>query len=201
MQSLFNGGRVMTSRSRTIAIIGAGFSGAALAYRLLRQASAMPVRIVLIESSSRFGCGLAYSERAAGTTLNVPAARMSIDETQPRDLLDYLQSRAIPVEPEEFIPRTLYGDYVEARLKDAALGASARNQINRVSRTVTGVTRVGPTSFWNVELDDGSAVLADSVVLATGHSPPRSFAPLEALTEHGLYASDPWACLMADACC
>ena len=58
----------MSSRSRTIAIVGAGFSGTALAYRLLRGAHATPTRVVLIERADSFGCGLAYSERAAGTT-------------------------------------------------------------------------------------------------------------------------------------
>src|SRR5829696_4315259 len=103
-----------SSRSRVIAIVGAGFSGTALAYRLLRSTHAVPTRVVLIERAQRFGPGLAYSNRAAGTTLNVPAARMSIDEARPGDLLEYLHARAIPVTPEEFVPRTLYGEYLEA---------------------------------------------------------------------------------------
>ena len=45
----------------------------ALAYRLLRSTHAVPTRVVLIERAQRFGPGLAYSTRAAGTTLNVPA--------------------------------------------------------------------------------------------------------------------------------
>lgn len=190
----------MTERSRTIAIVGAGFSGAALAYRLLRQASGMPIRIFLIESSNRFGCGLAYSERARGTTLNVPASRMSIDESQPEDLLAYLRSRELSAKPEEFIPRPLYGDYVETRLKEAELAASPCTQVNRVSRTVTSVKRVGAMPFWNVELDDGISVLADAVVLATGHCPPRPIAPLVALAGTGLYRNDPWSPLDALPC-
>lgn len=183
----------MSTRSRSIAIVGAGFSGAALAYRLLRRESAVAVRIVLIEKSTRFGRGLAYSESAAGTTLNVPASRMSIDETRPNDLLDYLRLRQVPVEPGDFIPRTLYGDYVEARLKDAARVAAASTSINRVNRAVTGVTRQGATSSWNVEFDDGSSVLADAVVLATGHCPPRPLAPFASLQGTELYLNDPWS--------
>ena len=50
----------MSSRSRTIAIVGAGFSGTALAYRLLRGAHAAPTRVVLIERADNFG----YPSRA-----------------------------------------------------------------------------------------------------------------------------------------
>ena len=45
---------------RTIAIIGAGYSGTALALNLLRQTSPA-TRIVLIERGGAFGLGRAYA--------------------------------------------------------------------------------------------------------------------------------------------
>ena len=138
--------------SRTIAIVGAGFSGTALAYRLLRSKHAVPTRVVLIERAQRFGPGLAYSAHAAGTTLNVPAGRMSIDEAGPGDLLEYLHARAmsvppeLSVTPEEFVPRRLYGDYLEARLADAARAASPRAQLTRVNRVAIGVSQADDNS-------------------------------------------------------
>ena len=63
-------------RSRTIAIVGAGFSGTTLAIRLLRDPTPGPSRIVLIERAARVGCGLAYSSANSGALLNVTAARM-----------------------------------------------------------------------------------------------------------------------------
>ena len=182
----------MSSRSRTIAIVGAGFSGTALAYRLLRGAHAAPTRVVLIERADNFGCGLAYSERAAGTTLNVPAGRMSIDESQPDDLLDYLRSRDIPVTAEEFVPRTLYGEYLEAKLSSAARLAPARVQLTRMRGIAIALNRNASNTLWSVELDGGGGVLADSVVLATGHCPPRPLPGVEALVGTGLYENDPW---------
>ncbi len=188
-----------STRTRTIAIVGAGFSGTALAYRLLGSTHAVPTRVVLIERAQRFGPGLAYSARAAGTTLNVPAARMSIDEARPGDLLDYLNTRANSVtpeesvSPEEFVPRTLYGDYLEARLTDAARVASPRAQLTRVNRLAISVSRLETGSCWSVALDDGSTVVADSVVLATGHCPPRPIAGFDSLAGTGLYENDPWS--------
>lgn len=182
----------MSSRSRTIAIVGAGFSGTALAFRLLRGAHPSPTRVVLIERADHFGRGLAYSERAAGTTLNVPAGRMAIDESQPDDLLDYVRSRDIPVTAEDFIPRTLYGEYLEARLSSAARAASGRVQLTRMRGIATAINRNASNTFWSVELDGGGAVLADTVVLATGHCPPRPLPGLESLVGTGLYENDPW---------
>jgi uncharacterized NAD(P)/FAD-binding protein YdhS len=181
-----------SSRSRTIAVIGSGFSGTALAYRLLRSTHFLPTRIVLVERASRFGCGTAYADSAAGTTLNVPASRMSIDETRPNDLLEYLQSRSIPAAPEEFVPRTLYGDYLEARLTDAARTASARIELTRLNRIAIAVSRTDAHSFWSVTFNDGSSMLADAVVLATGQCPPRPLPGFDALAGIGLYENDPW---------
>lgn len=187
-----------STRSRTIAIVGAGFSGTALAYRLLRSTHVVPTRVVLIERAPRFGPGLAYSAPAAGTTLNVPAGRMSIDEARPGDLLEYLNARGNSVTPEdsvtpeEFVPRTLYGDYLEARLADAARAASPRAQLTRMNRVAIGVSRAEAGSCWSVTLDDGSTVLADSVVLAMGHCPPRPIPGFDSLAGTGLYENDPW---------
>ncbi len=125
-------------RSRTVAIVGAGFSGAAVAVRLLRDPPPFPCRIVLVERSARFGCGLAYSGDYAGAQLNVPAARMSIDERQPEDFREYLRTRGILAWPDEFISRTLYGDYLEARLTDAARAAPVRVRLERVNAEADG---------------------------------------------------------------
>ena len=124
-------------RSTTIAIIGAGFSGTALAARLLREPPPWPCRIVLIERSGVFGRGLAYSGRFADASLNVPAARMSMDERRPDDFLEYVRSHR--VEPQglddEFLPRALYGDYLEARLGESARNGAMRVQLVRMSGT------------------------------------------------------------------
>jgi uncharacterized NAD(P)/FAD-binding protein YdhS len=72
----------MSSRRR-IAVIGAGFSGTATAWRLLRRAT-RPLDIVLVERDPRqFARGVAYSTFDPSHVLNVPAGRMSGDPDAP----------------------------------------------------------------------------------------------------------------------
>mgnify|MGYP001386921875 CR=1 FL=1 len=59
---------------KTLAIVGAGFSGALLALKLTRARPDW--RVVLIDPSSRPGRGLAYGACAPSHLLNVPVARM-----------------------------------------------------------------------------------------------------------------------------
>jgi uncharacterized NAD(P)/FAD-binding protein YdhS len=76
--------------TRSIAIIGGGFSGTLLAVHLLRRAPS-GVRISLIERSTRFATGLAYGTQHAGHLLNVPAGRMGAFHDKPDDFLSWLQ--------------------------------------------------------------------------------------------------------------
>ena len=69
----------------TLAIVGAGFSGTAIAVQLARQAQGKPVRIVLIEPSGKFGSGVAYGTRCTRHVLNVPAGNMSALPDEPRE--------------------------------------------------------------------------------------------------------------------
>jgi uncharacterized NAD(P)/FAD-binding protein YdhS len=185
----FNNGE----RSTTIVIVGAGFSGAALALRLLQEPPDDPCRIVLVERSGRFGCGLAYAPSWPNASLNVPAGRMSVDERRPRDFCDYLASRGLPAAENHFAPRETYGEYVGARLQQAAVTAPRRIRLERVSDAVVDLGTGQGDGFWHVRLGDGRSVLADTVVLALGHLPPARIAALRPLEGSGLYDANPWA--------
>ena len=75
------------SRARTILIIGAGFSGTAVAIHLLRLPHTGPLRIVLIERA-HMARGVAYARREGPYLLNVPAGRMSASSVDPLEFLD-----------------------------------------------------------------------------------------------------------------
>ena len=64
-----------------IAIVGAGFSGTALAIHLLREAAAAAsprhLRIALIDPRPEIGAGVAYATRDYPYPLNVAAGQMS----------------------------------------------------------------------------------------------------------------------------
>ena len=68
----------------TIAIVGGGFSGAALAWHLRRKN--VTADIVVIEPRADLGRGLAYATPDPAHRINVPATRMILDETPPEVL-------------------------------------------------------------------------------------------------------------------
>ena len=59
---------------RTIAIVGAGFSGTLVTVNLLRRPPVESTRIVLIEREPEVGRGIAYARRDYRYILNVPAS-------------------------------------------------------------------------------------------------------------------------------
>src|SRR5216110_987322 len=83
----------------TVAIVGAGFSGTALAIHLLRQHGAAALQVVLIAPAAEVGAGVAYATRDYPYPLNVAAGQMSLDAAYPRDFLDYLCDQGIHAEP------------------------------------------------------------------------------------------------------
>jgi len=180
-------------RCRTIVIIGAGFSGTAIAVRLLRQPPAGTCRLILIERNARFGPGLAYAGQFPSALLNVPAGRMSLDEHNPSDFVDYLRSRGCLVAPHDFVRRDLYGDYLETRLRAAARTFPTRIELVQMNGLAQSITRVTDEDAWSVDLEDGRAVLADEVVLALGHFAPCSPDALRPVMASGLYCADPWS--------
>ncbi len=110
---------------RTIAIIGAGFSGALLTLHLLRRC-APEDRVLLIEKSQHFGLGLAYSTGNSNHLLNVRASNMSAFADRPDNFVQWL--RGLPADqragfdenpgPNSFAPRGLYGRYIQQLLGD-----------------------------------------------------------------------------------
>ena len=60
----------------TIAIIGGGFTGAAVAYHLAQ--TGLGARILIFEPRAHLGGGLAYDTRDAAYRINVPAVRMNL---------------------------------------------------------------------------------------------------------------------------
>lgn len=184
---------------RTVAIVGAGFSGAVTAIQLLRQASG-GVRVVLINESGRMARGLAYGTRSQAHVLNVPAGNMSALADDSADFLRYCRWSDPQVQPESFVCRQLYGAYLEALLSAAELkgcpGAELSRVVGRVVAITASVLPAGedqqiPQAL--LQLEGGSAICADVVVLAFGHFPPRDPLGQEALEVAGpRYVRDPW---------
>jgi uncharacterized NAD(P)/FAD-binding protein YdhS len=182
----------MRSDPRTIVIVGAGFSGTAVATQLLRTPQPAPLRIMLIERG-QFARGAAYARHGFAHLLNVPAGRMSANPLDPEEFVAYACRRMGSARAEDFLPRELYGDYLEWSLASAQVAAAGRVELSRVHDQVIAIERPPRAARLQLHLESGGCIGADSVVLAPGNPPPRELPGGAELSRRGRYLEDPWA--------
>ncbi len=182
----------MTHLPRTLVIVGAGFSGTAVAINLLRLSYWRPVRIVLMERAERMARGTAYAEKPHPYLLNVPAGRMSLDSSDPLEFLKFAQQRLPDATEDDFLPRALYGEYLETALQAAELASPPHVRLHRIHGDVSAIERTNNTTPFRVELNDGSSFVADDIVLALGNPPPGHVPGTEPLLGLSQYVADPW---------
>jgi uncharacterized NAD(P)/FAD-binding protein YdhS/flavin reductase (DIM6/NTAB) family NADH-FMN oxidoreductase RutF len=184
--------RRLDASTPTVAIVGGGFSGALTAVQLLRRSRSTPIRISIVERRRSVGRGLAYSTPCLAHKLNVPAGQMSAFPEEPDHFLRWVRRRDPSVGSGSFVPRFMYGDYIEETL--AAAEADADIRIDRIEDEVTEVTVLDvPTRRARLTLRSGRELNADWVVVASGHAVPSDppGASEELLASHR-YIGDPW---------
>ncbi len=176
----------------TIAIVGGGFCGTVLAANLLRSPPADATDIVLIERGGEMGRGVAYAERDYPYLLNVPAVRLSADSGDPLQFLRFAQRRLPNVGGEDFLPRALYGDYLQDALLKAERKAAPYMRLQRIFGEVLRITPHASDDRLMAQFADRPPLIADRVILALGNppSPPQPWA--EAVGGHHAYRRDPW---------
>ncbi|WP_229498297.1 FAD/NAD(P)-binding protein [Nostoc mirabile] len=160
----------------TIAIVGGGFSGSLVATHLLKTAS-QPLTIKLIERSHQIGKGIAYSTDTNCHLLNVSAGNVSAFAHEPGHLLRWLQHNRneltafLPqeVNASTFIPRKVYGLYIQSVLAEAEATAPSDVRLERLTDEVVGVQPKEKGAM--ISLRSGRCFAADRVVLALGNSP------------------------------
>ncbi|MBW4456499.1 MAG: FAD/NAD(P)-binding protein [Nostoc indistinguendum CM1-VF10] len=160
----------------TIAIVGGGFSGSLVATHLLKTAS-QPLTIKLIERSDQIGKGIAYSTDTNCHLLNVSAGNMSAFAHDPGHLLRWLQHNrdqltvffSEEVNASTFIPRKVYGLYIQSVLAEAEATAPSDVKLERFTDEVVGVQPEEKGAM--ISLRTGRCFAADRVVLALGNSP------------------------------
>jgi uncharacterized NAD(P)/FAD-binding protein YdhS len=177
---------------RTIVIVGGGFSGTMVAANLLRQAPSGPTRIILIERANEIGRGVAYAQRRHPYLLNVPASRMSATPKAVNEFIEFAQRRVPHVTAEDFLPRALYGDYLQEVLLAAELSAPRNVKLDKWQGNVTNVRRLERHMPLQVELADGRRVTSDDVVLALGNPTPAPLSAAKDIESHPGYVADPY---------
>lgn len=158
--------------TRTLVVVGAGFSGMAVAVQLLRRLEG-PARVCLVNRSLSFGRGLAYGTNSPSHLLNVPAGRMSIDPADESGFIDYLRSRGLAYKGSDFVPRSLYGDYLERCLLRAQANAAEGVRLELIESEVLRLETHGEGEAPVVHLATGRAIEAHEVVLALGNFTPQ----------------------------
>lgn len=173
---------------KRIAIIGAGFSGAVIAIELLKKAS-QELEIVLINRSGKMARGLAYGTNSAHHLLNVPAGNMSALEDEPSSFLKFCEERDPSITAQSFVPRALYGAYLEHLL--TASQVTAKPRFRQVAAEVFSVEKSEDGVLLN--LSTGEQMSADHVVLAFGNFPSAAREGWSNVEESEVYLSDPWS--------
>lgn len=184
--------------STTIAIIGGGFSGSLVAAHLLKTAT-QPLTIKLIERSPDIGRGIAYGTDTTCHLLNVPAGNMSAFPDEPDHLLRWLQENHkelaafLPgeVNASTFIPRRVYGLYIQSILEEAGSSAPSHVQLERLTDEVVAVKSQETGAI--VSLRSNQYFWADQIVLALGNLPstPPIAQPLDSDNER--YLRNAWS--------
>jgi uncharacterized NAD(P)/FAD-binding protein YdhS len=174
-----------------IVIVGAGFCGTVLTMNLLRRPGTNPRDITLVERGSAMHRGVAYAMREYPYLLNVPAGRLSADSSDPQQFLDYARTREAGVDAEDFLPRSLYGDYLEELLLRAQRESTPHANLERINDEVLELRRIGAGQI-DVVFARRPALRANRVVLALGNPPPALPEWLKNLGSHAAVRANPW---------
>lgn len=174
--------------TRTLLVVGGGFSGALFALRAVENPAN---RVVLIERGSAVGRGVAYGACDGYHRLNVPLFRMEVG------LVPGFEEWLRRHRPEElavggdsprdaFVTRRAFGAYIEA-MTERAIAAG------RLTRLRGQVVEIGREGEPYVALQDGRLLTGTHVVLATGNLPPTTPRIADAgVLDSSVFIPDPW---------
>jgi uncharacterized NAD(P)/FAD-binding protein YdhS len=180
---------------RTVAIVGGGFSGAVTAINLARL-SRTPLRVIVINKGYPLARGVAYSTRRPEHLLNVVARNMSALADQPSHFVEWLRTRnefadmSESALREQFIPRRIYGDYLQSLFFWHSKAADTRSLggIEAIAGEVVDISLTDSEA--TIALDRDRRVTADKVVLAVGNNAPVEI-PLTGPASTG-FINNPW---------
>ena len=179
-----------------VAIIGGGAAAATLVSELLERRTAKPLHLTWFAGSAQPGRGVAYGTPSDRHLLNVRAASMGMFVSKPGGFLEYAQASKPEVKGSDFLPRRLYGDFLQSRVDAAMKNAKALgHDINLIPFSAESL--VPSSEGVTVGYGDEEAH-AQAAVLAIGSLPPRPLAGVDdAALASGRYVTDPWPYLAA----
>lgn len=168
-----------------IAIVGGGFCGAMTLINLVQQMSA-PLTITLIEKSSTLAKGTAYGTTEPCHLLNVPACKMGALHEKPDHFYQWLLAhekewrnlhssfKNLLITPESYLPRMVYGLYLEILLEENLLLAQQKKIIVSILRKEATHIEEHENSL-DLAFSEGSTLKVDAIILALGVPQNKNF--------------------------
>lgn len=178
----------MTKQIINAVIVGGGFSGTMVAIQLLRHHPSLTVAVV--DKGSTPGLGLAYGIQNPNHLLNVRAENMSAFPDEPDHLLQWARNNYDPaIQPENFLPRAVYGRYITSLLHAAT--AQNHHRFQWIHGQVLSSTH--ENEITTLYLQGGRELRTEAVVLALGNAAPQDLR-IPGLTVGACrYAPSPWS--------
>lgn len=171
-------------------IVGGGAAGAAVFCAVLARQPAGCVHWVTGEGEP--GRGIAYATPDPLHLLNVPAGGMGLVPGEDGAFADFAADRCPGTTALDFLPRSLFGDFVRARLDACTAAAGTAGAVFAV-HPHRAVRVVPDAQGYRVRLDTGHTLAAAQVVLAPGALAPRPLPGVSAeAVAGGRYVVDPW---------
>lgn len=169
-----------------LVIVGTGFTGAAFLIHFAQNINNLQKKIALVDPYIT-GRGPAYQKNNFNLLLNVPAFRMSLYPDKPLDFVNWLKEKGHHYHHYDFVPRSIYGDYVEecfhSHLKLFPKLSFFREWANALN-PVDGQ--------YELSLESGQMIKARQVVLSLGSPPPSGPANLKNIFNDQNYIANPF---------
>ncbi len=133
---------------------------------LIHQA-AYPIHVTLIEKSTALAKGIAYGTTDPCHLLNIRAIRMGAFAENPEHFYQWVSQRALAVHPDSYLPRMLYGAYLEELLQ-TSLDLAAQKGIKASIVHAEAVQIEATAAALSIKLNEGGTLQADAAILALG---------------------------------
>lgn len=154
---------------KSVAIIGAGFSGTLTAIHLAHSPAAeTSLDIYLIDPRGSFGPGLAYSPPSDRFKLNVRTKAMGAFPDDIEGFYRWAKDRYPTTSPDDFSPRRHYGEYL-SELLDRATSRTEGHTLRRIHDEAIDIAPNESSGGWNITLRNGTKLTVDACVLAIGN--------------------------------
>ncbi len=174
---------------KSVAIIGGGFSGLSALSALVRHTT-VPLQVTVYGPDAVLGRGKAYSTQDPDHLLNVRAGAMGAHAGQDSDFHAWLAAHNSPHQAADFVPRALYGRYLDHVLADTLVAARGKDiRIFMVHEKVLDVQPAGDDLLVNTAIGQQTH---QAVILACGNDRPRLPVLGQGVAQHAGWWKNPY---------